>query len=83
MNEASAGLVYERSKPTLKHCVYTFIIVYITGFDHRTGRVKNILIFVCVFQLSAGWHHSCILDHTGALYTWGLNFDGQLGKNSL
>ncbi|XP_013135063.1 PREDICTED: uncharacterized protein LOC106100654 [Papilio polytes] len=35
-----------------------------------------------IVQLSAGWHHSCILDHTGALYTWGLNFDGQLGSGS-
>ncbi|XP_075970698.1 uncharacterized protein LOC142973045 [Anticarsia gemmatalis] len=33
-----------------------------------------------VVQLSAGWHHSCILDNTGTVYTWGLNFDGQLGS---
>ncbi|CAH2075374.1 unnamed protein product, partial [Iphiclides podalirius] len=33
-----------------------------------------------IVQLAAGWHHSCILDHTGAVYTWGLNFDGQLGS---
>ncbi|XP_013178055.1 PREDICTED: uncharacterized protein LOC106125409 [Papilio xuthus] len=35
-----------------------------------------------IVQLSAGWHHSCILDHTGAVYTWGLNFDGQLGSGN-
>ncbi|XP_068630740.1 uncharacterized protein [Battus philenor] len=33
-----------------------------------------------IIQLAAGWHHSCILDHKGAVYTWGLNFDGQLGS---
>ncbi|CAB3243026.1 unnamed protein product [Arctia plantaginis] len=33
-----------------------------------------------VVQISAGWHHSCILDNAGTMYTWGLNFDGQLGS---
>ncbi|CAG4941961.1 unnamed protein product [Parnassius apollo] len=31
-------------------------------------------------HLAAGWHHSCIVDHLGNVYTWGLNFDGQLGS---
>ncbi|XP_050669019.1 uncharacterized protein LOC126968206 [Leptidea sinapis] len=33
-----------------------------------------------IVQVSAGWHHSCIIDSTGTVYTWGLNFDGQLGS---
>ncbi|CAG9560566.1 unnamed protein product [Danaus chrysippus] len=32
-----------------------------------------------IVRIAAGWHHSCIIDNTGTLYTWGLNFDGQLG----
>lgn len=31
-------------------------------------------------QMAAGWHHSCLLNNYGTLYTWGLNFDGQLGQ---
>ncbi|GBP25789.1 X-linked retinitis pigmentosa GTPase regulator homolog [Eumeta japonica] len=31
-----------------------------------------------IVQIAAGWHHSCLIDDTGAVYTWGLNFDGQL-----
>ncbi|KAM3962285.1 RCC1 and BTB domain containing protein claret [Aphomia sociella] len=33
-----------------------------------------------VVRLAAGWHHSCIVDNFGTIYTWGLNFDGQLGS---
>ncbi|KAG7299743.1 hypothetical protein JYU34_016746 [Plutella xylostella] len=32
-----------------------------------------------IVQMSAGWHHSCIINNAGTLYSWGLNFDGQLG----
>ncbi|PZC79028.1 hypothetical protein B5X24_HaOG216979 [Helicoverpa armigera] len=33
-----------------------------------------------IVQLAAGWHHSCLLNNAGTLYSWGLNFDGQLGS---
>ncbi|KAJ8731958.1 hypothetical protein PYW08_014688 [Mythimna loreyi] len=33
-----------------------------------------------IVQLSAGWHHSFILNNAGTLYGWGLNFDGQIGS---
>ncbi|XP_039749301.1 uncharacterized protein LOC120626080 [Pararge aegeria] len=33
-----------------------------------------------IIQLSAGWHHSCLLNDAGTIYSWGLNFDGQLGS---
>lgn len=33
-----------------------------------------------IVQISAGWHHSCIINNMGSIYTWGLNFDGQLGS---
>ncbi|KAL0892074.1 hypothetical protein ABMA27_015289 [Loxostege sticticalis] len=33
-----------------------------------------------VVQLAAGWHHSCIMNNVGTLFSWGLNFDGQLGS---
>ncbi|CAK1553747.1 unnamed protein product [Leptosia nina] len=33
-----------------------------------------------IVQMSAGWHHSCIINNVGTIYTWGLNFDGQLGS---
>ncbi|XP_050557466.1 uncharacterized protein LOC118261981 [Spodoptera frugiperda] len=33
-----------------------------------------------IVQMAAGWHHSCLLNNFGTLYTWGLNFDGQLGS---
>ncbi|RVE54365.1 hypothetical protein evm_000850 [Chilo suppressalis] len=33
-----------------------------------------------ILQMAAGWHHSCLIDNFGSLYTWGLNFDGQLGS---
>ncbi|XP_073951548.1 uncharacterized protein [Choristoneura fumiferana] len=33
-----------------------------------------------VTHMAAGWHHSCIIDSAGTMYTWGLNFDGQLGS---
>ncbi|XP_064071326.1 uncharacterized protein LOC113393459 [Vanessa tameamea] len=33
-----------------------------------------------IVQLSAGWHHSCIVNNFGTVYSWGLNFDGQLGS---
>ncbi|XP_059060300.1 uncharacterized protein LOC131853429 [Achroia grisella] len=33
-----------------------------------------------VVRLAAGWHHSCIVDNYGTIYSWGLNFDGQLGS---
>ncbi|KAJ0179818.1 hypothetical protein K1T71_004409 [Dendrolimus kikuchii] len=31
-----------------------------------------------VVQLAAGWHHSFLLNNMGIIYSWGLNFDGQL-----
>ncbi|XP_028171094.1 uncharacterized protein LOC114360559 isoform X1 [Ostrinia furnacalis] len=33
-----------------------------------------------IVRLAAGWHHSCIMNNFGTLYSWGLNFDGQLGS---
>lgn len=33
-----------------------------------------------IVHISAGWHHSCILNNAGVVYTWGLSFDGQLGS---
>ncbi|CAH0728821.1 unnamed protein product, partial [Brenthis ino] len=33
-----------------------------------------------IARISAGWHHSCIINNAGTLYSWGLNFDGQLGS---
>ncbi|XP_053602363.1 uncharacterized protein ca [Plodia interpunctella] len=33
-----------------------------------------------IVAIAAGWHHSCIVNNIGTLYTWGLNFDGQLGS---
>ncbi|XP_052750521.1 uncharacterized protein LOC113511861 [Galleria mellonella] len=33
-----------------------------------------------VVKLAAGWHHSCLVDNYGTIYSWGLNFDGQLGS---
>ncbi|XP_047507146.1 uncharacterized protein LOC125051054 isoform X2 [Pieris napi] len=49
----------------------THLVPQLVDTQHVRGRIV---------QISAGWHHSCIMNHAGALYTWGLNFDGQLGS---
>ncbi|CAG9784994.1 unnamed protein product [Diatraea saccharalis] len=33
-----------------------------------------------IVQIAAGWHHSCLINNMGTFYSWGLNFDGQLGS---
>ncbi|XP_045514613.1 uncharacterized protein LOC123708131 [Pieris brassicae] len=49
----------------------THLVPQLVDTQHVRGRIV---------QISAGWHHSCIMNHVGAVYTWGLNFDGQLGS---
>ncbi|XP_022120268.2 uncharacterized protein LOC110996748 isoform X2 [Pieris rapae] len=49
----------------------THLVPQLVDTQHVRGRIV---------QISAGWHHSCIMTHAGAVYTWGLNFDGQLGS---
>ncbi|XP_063532563.1 uncharacterized protein LOC134743150 [Cydia strobilella] len=44
------------------------------------ARVDTSRVAAPILQMSAGWHHSCIVDSAGTLYSWGLNFDGQLGS---
>lgn len=43
----------------------------------NTKRVDGAIV-----QIAAGWHHSCLLTNLGTVYTWGLNFDGQLGSGN-
>nr|XP_018911932.1 PREDICTED: uncharacterized protein LOC109040440 isoform X2 [Bemisia tabaci] len=35
-----------------------------------------------IIAISCGCHHSVILDEKGTVYTWGKNFDGQLGDGT-
>lgn len=33
-------------------------------------------------QISAGCHHNALITRDGSLYTWGRNFDGQIGNGT-
>lgn len=44
------------------------------------GEPKQVMEGVAA--LSCGWSHVAVIRDDGALYTWGLNFDGQLGTGN-
>ncbi|KAG1696324.1 hypothetical protein DVH05_018456 [Phytophthora capsici] len=66
-----------KSAPTSSRKATTTSTVTATGTPHRVVAASDLFFtHVC-----CGQHHSAAITDTGDLYTWGRNFEGQLGHH--
>lgn len=65
-------------------------IVQVTWFNNSiirlrksfSSRTVNLMKCWLLWQVSTGCHHSALLTKDGTVYTWGRNFDGQIGNGT-